>query len=238
MTIEKPAGGRHDDNGKRHQRHRKAQRRHKTETTVLSRTATCSWRSIGALFGRYVQHAIHRPDQPLNVHVEILTRVDLDRIAISEILEAIRQVNGRRHGGAKYERRDQWDAFAQRRLNFHAHRVRLIVEPVSTFTSTHPSRPDNSRHDLALVEYGIDVLPEVDTEGDVVDIAKDGSAAIMSHESVEDTAADYPRVSATIRDGYSRHRALSFACTVRTQAQSASYRQVSPEGRFRRNPAT
>src|SRR5437016_1931253 len=72
---------------------------------VLRRPACC--------LNRQPQNPIDSPDQPGHPDVKILAVVDLDRVAISEVLYILRELGRVRHCGAENQNGNQRDFFAQ-----------------------------------------------------------------------------------------------------------------------------
>src|SRR5437763_13915587 len=118
--------------------------------------------------------------------VEISSGIDVDRVAVSEILHALRKLLDPRHAGAQDEHWNYRPVLAQRGLNLDTHWVGGIGEPAQSGARSYPFWPDNRQNDVASVEHRADMPPEVDAGRDVVDVAEYRVPAVMRREPVED----------------------------------------------------
>src|SRR4051794_21556685 len=104
--------------------------------------------------------------------IEILPRIQPDRIPICEIFQAFGYFCRHWHASAQDEDRNDRGIFAQRCLDLYAYRVILIGNSALRLRSR-PLRSDNSKHDIARTEDLIDMGPEIYPDRDIVDIAED-----------------------------------------------------------------
>src|SRR5215831_13634718 len=62
----------------------------------------------------------------------------------------------------------------------------------------HPPWTDDREHDVALVQGFVDVLPEIDTGWDIVDVAEHRVLSVVVRQPVENAAGNDPRISPSI----------------------------------------
>src|SRR5215471_7961178 len=62
----------------------------------------------------------------------------------------------------------------------------------------HPPWTDDREHDVALVQSFVDVLPEIDTGWDIVDVAEHRVLSVLVRQPVENAAGDDSRIPPSI----------------------------------------
>src|SRR5260370_793224 len=128
------------------------------------------------------------------MHVEILTSVDLHRVAVSELAERIGQLAGSRHRRAHDEHGDERYVLAQRRLDLDPDRISLVVKPVVFSVRAYPMWTNDGEHHIACPERTVDVAAEIDADRYVIDVSENGLAAIARDQAVEDAPGDGARI--------------------------------------------
>ena len=133
--------------------------------------------------------------------VEILAGIDADRVAVGKLLEAVRQLRGRRNFAAADQDRNDGDAFLERRLDLDADLIVVLVDPGASLRGrAAPIRPHHREQDIALLQDVLNVGAEIDADGDVVDVPEHRLPAVMADQPVENAPGDGFGIGAPIRN--------------------------------------
>ena len=142
--------------------------------------------------------------------MEIASAFDVGRVAERKILQALGQIGRGRHAGAVDQHRNDRNVLFQSGLKFDPDRVAFFPNlKALAFARSEPLRPDDHEHQVAAQQFALDVLAEIGSEWNVVDVHEDGLIAEMPGEPVTDAAGDGVGILTADR----RSRSLAYEAT-------------------------
>jgi hypothetical protein len=119
------------------------------------------------------QDRLHTANQSLDVLVEIAPGIDLQTVAVDELLKAVGKLFDVGHRSAFHQDRNDRHPVAEGRLDFDADRIRWIVDSAAApLQRSKPTFADDDESDVRLSEYAVDVFAKIDAQRDVIDISK------------------------------------------------------------------
>jgi hypothetical protein len=152
------------------------------------------------------QDRLHTADQSLDVLVEIAPGIDLQTVPVDQFLQAIGKLLDIRHRRTFHQDWNDRHAVAESRLDLDANRICRIVDPSPPpWLRSRPTFADDDDRDIGPGKDGIDVLSEIDTQWDVIDIPEYGSGAVMSDKTIEYSPGDRGGIISPIRNCYPCH---------------------------------
>ena len=124
-------------------------------------------------------------DEPVDVDVEVPTLVHLDGIAIGQRGETRRQLSLAGHSRAVDLDRDDGDVPLKCGLDLDPDVIARVCQPACVGLAQ-PPRPHHHQKHLAPRDLIVDELPEVDAEGDGVDVHHDRVITEVTAQPVVD----------------------------------------------------
>ncbi len=128
-------------------------------------------------------------------------------VAAGQGFQIVRQAVFGRHDGAVDQHRDHRDVALQRRSEFDAYGIPVVVEPPvsSLIVRFDPVRPDHGKKHVALRNLCIELLGEIEAGLHGIDIHEQLVAGIFRREIIEQAPGNALRVVTTVIDKDTRH---------------------------------
>ena len=134
---------------------------------------------------------------------------ELDRIAIGEVGQILRELLGSRHAGALHEHRDDGDVTLQRGGRFEPHEIHRIIEPppVLLVSRVEPALADHRQQHATRGHVLVDGPTEIPPRLDPRHIHEDRVLAKLRLEVIEEAPGLTFGVLPAIADEDGAHRA-------------------------------
>src|SRR6516165_8782904 len=123
--------------------------------------------------------------------MKIAPGIDCCRVAVAELLEAVRKIGRLRHGRLIDQDRDERSAAIERVLYFNLYRIILLANSRTTaLLHAGPFWTDDRDQYVRLLQRFTDAFAKVRAERNAVDIHEYRLVAIMVGQPVSDTAGN------------------------------------------------
>jgi hypothetical protein len=146
--------------------------------------------------------------ESVDMRVEVTTLVHIDRVPIGQSGERRRQVGFGRHCGAIDQDRDHGYVALESGFDLDPDKVPRVVDTPVSVGPPGPVLSDHDEDEVALTDSRVDVFTEVDTEGDVINVPKDGVGTEVGMKTIVDSPGNAYRIITPVGEEDLCHRSL------------------------------